>query len=182
MRAIPLELPGLIKLEHDVWRDDRGLFVETWNRRALAAVGIEADFVQDNLSVSRQWTLRGLHYQIQQPQGKLVRVLSGEIQDVLVDLRRSSPTFGRGTSVRLSADTFDALWVPAGFAHGFLALRDDTRVAYKVTDYWAPQFERTLLWSDPAAQALWSLPPGVQPLVSPKDAAGALLGDTETCP
>jgi dTDP-4-dehydrorhamnose 3,5-epimerase len=182
MRVVPLELQGLLKLQDDVRRDDRGAFIETWNRRKLAELGIEVDFVQDNLSISRQWTIRGLHYQIQQAQGKLVRVSNGEIHDVVVDLRRSSPTFGRATAVRLSAEAYEALWVPPGFAHGFVALRDDTRVTYKVTDYWAPQFERTLAWNDPLVRSLWPLPARVEPLVAPKDAAGVLLRDAECYP
>lgn len=179
MRAIPLELPGVVKFEHDVWRDERGLFVETWNRRELVKCGVEADFVQDNVSVSKQWTVRGLHYQIQQPQGKLVRVLHGEIFDAVVDLRRSSPFFGRAIGIRLSAQTYDALWVPPGFAHGFLALENDTKVTYKVTDYWAPKFERTLLWNDPRLQLLWPIPPDTMPIVSAKDAVGATLEHAE---
>lgn len=180
MRAIALELPGVLKFEHDVWRDERGLFVETWNRRELAQCGVAADFVQDNVSVSRQWTVRGLHYQIQQPQGKLVRVLSGEIFDAVVDLRRSSPSFGRAIGIRLSAQTYDALWIPPGFAHGFLALENDTKVTYKVTDYWAPKSERTLLWNDPKLKIRWPLPPDATPIVSAKDAVGAPLDRAES--
>ena len=180
MRAIPLELAGVLKFEHDTWRDERGLFVETWNRRELAKCGVEADFVQDNVSVSRQWTVRGLHYQIQQPQGKLVRVLSGEIFDAVVDLRRSSPSFGRAIGIRLSAQTYDALWIPPGFAHGFLALENDTKVTYKVTDYWAPKFERTLLWNDPKLKLDWPIPPHATPIVSAKDAVGAALDGAES--
>lgn len=180
MRAIALELAGVVKFEHDVWRDERGLFVETWNRRELAKCGVEADFVQDNVSVSRRWTVRGLHYQIQQPQGKLVRVLSGEIFDAVVDLRRSSPSFGRALGIRLSAQTHDALWIPPGFAHGFLALENDTKVTYKVTDYWAPKAERTLLWNDPQLKIGWPIPPDVTPVISAKDAAGAPLDRAES--
>lgn len=180
MRAIPLELPGVLKFEHDVWRDERGLFVETWNRRELVKCGVAEDFVQDNVSVSRQWTVRGLHYQIQQPQGKLVRVLSGEIFDAVADLRRSSPSFGRAIGIRLSAHTYDALWIPPGFAHGFLALENDTKVTYKVTDYWAPKAERTLLWNDPKLQIDWPIPRDATPIVSAKDAVGAPLEDAES--
>ena len=179
MRALPLALPGVLKFEHDVWRDERGLFVETWNQRELAKCGVEQAFVQDNVSESRQWTVRGLHYQIQQPQGKLVRVLSGAIFDVVVDLRRSSPSFGQAIGIRLSAQTYDALWVPQGFAHGFLALENDTKVTYKVTDYWAPKFERTLLWNDPKLNIDWPIPADATAIVSGKDAVGALLDSAE---
>jgi dTDP-4-dehydrorhamnose 3,5-epimerase len=180
MRAIALELAGVLKIEHDVWRDERGLFVETWNRRELVKCGVVDDFVQDNVSVSKQWTVRGLHYQIQQPQGKLVRVLSGEIFDAVVDLRRSSPSFGQAIGIRLSARTYDALWIPPGFAHGFLALENDTKVTYKVTDYWAPKSERTLLWNDPKLKIDWPIPPDAMPIVSAKDAIGAPLDRAES--
>ena len=180
MRAVALELPGVLKFEYDVWRDERGLFVETWNRRELMKCGVADDFVQDNVSVSKQWTVRGLHYQIQQPQGKLVRVLSGEIFDAVVDLRRSSQSFGRAIGIHLSAHTFDALWVPPGFAHGFLALQNDTKVTYKVTDYWAPKSERTLLWNDPELQIDWPIAPDATPIVSAKDAVGAPLNRAES--
>lgn len=175
MHAAKLDIDGALKLQHDVWRDERGLFMEAWNERELARVGLEARFVQDNLSLSRQWTVRGLHYQIQQPQGKLIRVLTGKIYDVIVDLRRHSPTFRRMIGLYLSADDYEALWVPPGCAHGFLALEHDTRVAYKVTDYWAAQFERTLLWNDPALDIEWPIPGGITPIVSKKDAAGMPL-------
>lgn len=175
MRTLNLDIHGCLKIQHDVWRDDRGLFLETWNERDLARCGLEARFVQDNLSLSRQWTVRGLHYQIQQPQGKLVRVLTGKIYDVIVDLRRQSPTFRRAIGVPLSSDEYEALWVPPGCAHGFLALEHDTRVSYKVTDYWAHQFERTLLWNDISLGIRWPIPDGVAPVISPKDAAGLPL-------
>lgn len=175
MRAFALELDGVLRLERDVWRDDRGLFLETWNPQALARVGLEATFVQDNLSLSKQWTLRGLHYQIQPPQGKLISVVTGSIYDVVVDLRRRSKTFRRAIGIHLAADEYAALWVPPGYAHGFLALEPDTRVAYKVTDSWAPDFERTLLWQDPALAIQWPIPAGIAPIVSKKDAAGSPL-------
>jgi dTDP-4-dehydrorhamnose 3,5-epimerase len=175
MRAVKLDVDGALKLQHDVWRGERGLFLEAWNERELARIGLEARFVQDNLSVSRQWTVRGLHYQIQQPQGKLIRILTGKIYDVIVDLRRHSPTFRRAIGIYLSADDHEALWVPPGCAHGFLALEHDTRVTYKVTDYWAAQFERTLLWNDPALGIEWPVPDGITPIVSKKDATGMPL-------
>ena len=175
MRVLTLDIDGVLKFQHDVWQDERGLFLETWNGRELANNGLAADFVQDNLSISKQWTVRGLHYQIEQPQGKLIRVITGRIYDVIVDLRRRSPTFRRAIGVQICADDHESLWVPPGCAHGFLALEHDARVAYKVTDYWAPQFERTLLWSDPALGISWPIRTGIHPIVSQKDAAGTPL-------
>ena len=155
--------------------NNRGAFLETWNEHAYADLGISGPFVQDNLSVSCKNTLRGLHYQVQQAQGKLVRVVRGAIYDVVVDLRRSSPQFGQWTAITLRAEEQRALWVPAGFAHGFLALADDTWVQYKVTDYWAPAHERTLAWNDPTVGVSWPLAQGEVPLLSAKDAVGAAL-------
>lgn len=180
MRAINLELSGALKIEHQTWRDERGTFLETWNEREFQKLGISCRFVQDNMSTSKRWTVRGLHYQIQQSQGKLVRVLTGEIYDVIVDLRRSSATFGRAIGVHLSAEGAESLWVPAGFAHGFLSLAEDTKVAYKVTDFWSPQAERTLLWNDPELGVSWPLPSNVDPTISAKDAAGSTLASAET--
>lgn len=180
MRAVPLTLAGALKIEHQIWRDERGAFVETWNEREFAKLGLTESFVQDNMSTSRRWTVRGLHYQVEQSQGKLVRVVAGEVFDVIVDLRRSAPTFGRALGVPLSAERGESLWVPPGFAHGFLALSDDTKVAYKVTDFWAPKMERTLLWNDPALQIEWPIPSSVAPIVSAKDAVGAPLASAET--
>jgi dTDP-4-dehydrorhamnose 3,5-epimerase len=182
MRLVPLGPPGLALIESRLFRDERGAFLETWNARALAAAGLEASFVQDNLSLSQRRVLRGLHYQVRQPQGKLVRVLTGAVFDVVVDLRRSSPGYGRAFSLELAADEHRALWVPAGFAHGFLALADDTRVQYKVTDYWAPEWERTLAWDDPVLGIAWPLPAGVAPLLSAKDRDGARLAQAESYP
>jgi dTDP-4-dehydrorhamnose 3,5-epimerase len=181
MNVTPLALPGLLLVESPVFRDARGSFTETWNRQQLSEVGVDAEFVQDNLSVSKRYTLRGLHYQVFRPQGKLVRVIRGTIFDVVVDVRRSSQAFGRSFAIELAEDG-RALWIPAGFAHGFLALADDTVVQYKVTDYWAPGHERTLLWSDPALGLRWPLLAGSLPTVSGKDAIGALLADAEACP
>lgn len=180
MRAVELELAGVVKVEHQIWRDERGAFLETWNQREFENLGLPATFVQDNMSTSRRWTVRGLHYQVEQAQGKLVRVVAGEIFDVVVDLRRSSPTFGRALGVALSAERGESLWVPEGFAHGFLALSDETKVAYKVTDFWAPKMERTLLWNDPALEIDWPLPLDTTPIVSAKDALGSLLSQAET--
>ena len=160
MRVTPLALPGALLIEPTVYADTRGAFFEAWNERAIAAAGIEARFVQENVSLSKRHVLRGLHYQVSQVQGKLVRVLAGAVFDVVVDLRRSSSGFGRSLSVSLDAREPRALWVPPGFAHGFLALDDDTQVQYHVTDFWAPQAERTLAWNDPALGIQWPLPPG----------------------
>jgi len=182
MRTIPLALPGALLIEPAVYADTRGAFFEAWNERAIAAAGIEARFVQENVSLSKRHVLRGLHYQVSQVQGKLVRVLAGAVFDVVVDLRRSSPGFGRSLSVSLDAREPRALWVPPGFAHGFLALDDDTQVQYHVTDFWAPQAERTLAWNDPALGIQWPLPPGTSPVLSDKDHRGHMLAQAETFP
>jgi dTDP-4-dehydrorhamnose 3,5-epimerase len=182
MRTIPLALPGAVLIEPTVYADLRGAFFEAWNERAFAAAGIEARFVQENVSVSKRHVLRGLHYQVSQVQGKLIRVLAGAVFDVIVDLRRSSPGFGRSLSVNLGAHEPRSLWVPPGFAHGFLALDDNTHVQYKVTDFWAPQAERTLAWDDPALGIQWPLPPGTAPALSDKDRRGQMLAQAETFP
>jgi dTDP-4-dehydrorhamnose 3,5-epimerase len=182
MRTIPLALPGAVLIEPTVYADARGAFFEAWNERAFAAAGIEARFVQENVSVSKRHVLRGLHYQVSQVQGKLIRVLAGAVFDVIVDLRRSSPDFGRSLSVNLEAREPRSLWVPPGFAHGFLALDDNTHVQYKVTDFWAPQAERTLAWNDPALGIQWPLPPGTPPVLSDKDRRGQTLAQAETFP
>ncbi len=182
MRAAPLALPGVLLIEHQVFDDARGAFFESWNEREFAAAGIAARFVQENVSRSRAHVLRGLHYQIRQTQGKLVRVLAGEIFDVVVDLRRSSPTFGRSCTVQLDATRARSLWVPPGFAHGFLALADETRVEYKVTDFWSREAERTLQWNDAALGVRWPLPAGVEPLLSAKDRDATPLASAECFP
>ncbi|HEV2229606.1 MAG TPA: dTDP-4-dehydrorhamnose 3,5-epimerase [Steroidobacteraceae bacterium] len=182
MRTTELPLPGVLLIEHQVFDDERGAFLESWNERDFAAAGIGARFVQENLSRSRAYVLRGLHYQIRQTQGKLVRVLAGEIFDVVVDLRRSSPAFGKSCTVQLGAAGAKSLWVPPGFAHGFLALADETRVQYKVTDYWSREAERTLRWDDPALGIRWPLPAGVEPLLSAKDRDAAPLARAECFP
>ena len=182
MRGIPLALPGAMLIEPAVYADARGAFFEAWNERAFAAAGIEARFVQENVSLSKRYVLRGLHYQVSQIQGKLVQVLAGAIFDVLVDLRRSSPGFGQSVNVTLSAEAPRSLWVPPGFAHGFLALADNTRVQYKVTDFWAPQAERTLAWDDPALGIPWPLPTNTAPVLSDKDRRGQTLAQAETFP
>jgi len=170
-------LPGLFVLEPRVFGDNRGFFLESYNERALADLGIRERFVQDNHSCSQRNVLRGLHYQIQQMQGKLVRVVLGEILDVAVDLRRSSPTFGRWEAVRLSGENKSMLWVPPGFAHGFRVLSDHTHVLYKATDYYAPEHERTIAWNDRDLNINWDL--DGEPVISAKDQRGVALREAE---
>ncbi len=173
MRIAPTSLPDVLSIEPRVFEDARGFFFESWNRRAFLEAGIDADFVQDNHSRSRRGVLRGLHYQIEHAQGKLVRVIAGEIFDVAVDLRRSSPTFGRHVAMSLSADDRRMLFIPPGFAHGFLVVSEFAEFLYKTTDYWYPAHERTLLWNDPALGIAW--PGGIEPALAAKDAAGVPL-------
>ena len=181
MKAIPTAIPDVVAIEPQVFGDARGFFFESWNLRGFDAIaGREVRFVQDNHSGSARGVLRGLHYQVRQPQGKLVRVVAGEVFDVAVDLRRSSPTFGRWVGERLSAGNRRMLWVPPGFAHGFLVLSDWAEFLYKTTDYWAPEHERTLLWNDPALGIAWPLEG--EPVLKPRDAAGARLAEAETYP
>ena len=181
MKAIPTAIADVLLIEPAVFGDARGFFFESWNRQAFAKlVGGDVDFVQDNHSASARGVLRGLHYQIEQPQGKLVRVVSGEVYDVVVDLRRSSPTFGRSVGERLSAENKRMLWVPAGLAHGFLVTSERAEFLYKTTDYYAPRHERTLLWNDRALGIEWPL--DGEPLLKPNDAAGTPLAKAETYP
>ena len=181
MKAVATAIPDVLVLEPRVFGDERGFFFESWNRGAFAKiVGAEVDFVQDNHSRSTRGVLRGLHYQVQKAQGKLVRVVAGEVYDVAVDLRRSSPTFGRYAAERLSAENRRMMWVPAGFAHGFLVLSDFAEFLYKTTDYYAPEHERTLLWNDPALGIAWPLEGA--PVLKPKDAEGLRLAQAETYP
>jgi dTDP-4-dehydrorhamnose 3,5-epimerase len=182
MKLIATALPDVRLIEPRLFSDERGFFAETWNKRAFAEAGIAADFVQDNHSRSARGVLRGLHYQVAQPQGKLVRVVAGRAFDVAVDLRRSSPTFGQWTGVELDSAGMRMLWVPPGFAHGFLALEDGTDLLYKCTDYYAPAQERTLLWSDPALGISWPLDGIGAPLLSDKDVAGVPLGQADVYP
>jgi len=180
VKAIRTAIPDVLVIEPAVFGDARGFFLESWNQRAFdQAVGREVRFVQDNHSMSARGVLRGLHYQIRQPQGKLVRVIEGEVYDVAVDLRRSSPHFGKWVGERLSADNHRMLWVPAGFAHGFLVVSERAQFLYKTTDYYAPEHERTLLWNDPKLSIPWPLE-GREPLLKPKDAAGTPLAQAET--
>jgi dTDP-4-dehydrorhamnose 3,5-epimerase len=181
MQVIRTEIPDVLVLEPKVFGDERGFFMEAFNRRTFAElVGTEIEFVQDNHSGSRQNVLRGLHYQVEQAQGKLVRVVQGEIWDVVVDVRSSSVTFGKHVSVTLSAENHRMMWIPAGFAHGFIARAEWNEVVYKATDYWAPQHERTLLWSDPELQIVWPLEG--QPILAKKDAEGKPLREAEVYP
>ena len=181
MKATAGALPEVLVLDPRVFSDDRGFFLESYNRRVFQEVaGIDVNFVQDNHSRSARNVLRGLHYQLKQAQGKLVRVVAGEIFDVAVDMRRSSPRFGRWMGIKLSAENKRMLWVPAGFAHGFLALSDSTEVLYKTTDYYAPGHERCVLWNDPDIGIDWPLTG--TPLVSEKDGRGVTLKLAETFP
>ena len=174
----PTAIAEVLILEPKVFGDARGFFFESFNARDFAqATGLDVDFVQDNHSKSAKGVLRGLHYQIQHPQGKLVRVVQGEVFDVAVDLRQSSPTFGSWVGVNLSADNKRQLWVPPGFAHGFVVLSESAEFLYKTTDYWYPEHERSLLWNDPAIGIDWPL--DAQPLLAAKDAVGKLLCDAE---
>lgn len=166
-------------IEPRVFADDRGFFMETYQRQKFRENGIKADFVQDNHSHSRRGTLRGLHYQLKQPQGKLVRVVAGEVYDVCVDLRRGSPTFGQWTGYTLSAENKRQLWIPPGFAHGFYVLSEWADVIYKATQFYAPEWERTLLWNDPDLGIEWPLVGGKMPIISAKDAKGIPLKKAE---
>jgi dTDP-4-dehydrorhamnose 3,5-epimerase len=173
MKALATALPGVLLLQPRVFADTRGFFLESFNQRAFAqATGVDAPFVQDNHSRSARGVLRGLHYQIRQPQGKLVRVVRGAAWDVAVDLRRGSPHFGHWTAALLDEDNKHQLWIPAGFGHGFLALAEGTEVLYKATDYYAPEHERCLAWDDPRLAIAWPLDDVAQPQVSEKDRAG----------
>jgi dTDP-4-dehydrorhamnose 3,5-epimerase len=177
MKKIDTAIPDVLLLEPRVFGDDRGFFYESWNKKTLASVGLDVDFVQDNHSKSQRGVLRGLHYQIKHPQGKLVRVVAGEVFDVVVDLRESSPTLGRWVGFILSAENKRMAWIPPGFAHGFVVTSESAEFLYKTTDYWYPEFERTLLWNDPTVGIEW--PFEGAPLLAAKDAAGALLQDSE---
>lgn len=173
MRVVATPIPDVLIVEPRVFEDARGFFYESYNRRALAEAGIGVEFVQDNHSRSRHGVLRGLHYQIEHAQAKLVRVIEGEVFDVAVDLRRSSPAFGRHVAVTLSAQNRRMLYIPPGFAHGFLVVSDSAQFLYKTSDYWYPEHERTLSWRDPALDIAW--PAGIEPVLAPKDAAGVPL-------
>jgi dTDP-4-dehydrorhamnose 3,5-epimerase len=171
-------LPGVLVLEPRIFRDDRGFFFETFNLARVTEIGLPSEWKQDNFSLSKKNVIRGIHYQIGQPQGKLVRVITGAALDVIVDLRKSSPTFGQHTTVELSGDTSRMVWIPEGFGHGFAALTETVALSYKVTDYYSPQSERCVLWNDPALAIDW----GVRPedaILSAKDALGLTLAQAE---
>jgi dTDP-4-dehydrorhamnose 3,5-epimerase len=191
MKKISTSLPGVLLLEPRVFGDDRGFFLESYNQRTFAEFGIPEPFVQDNHSYSEKNVIRGLHYQIRQPQGKLVRVITGEILDVALDLRRTSPTFGKWESFRLSGENKQLLWIPRGFAHGFRVVSESAHVLYKATDFYAPEHERTVAWNDPALNIDWQLDDrqlggerrvsaGVAAIVSAKDQRGVPLEQAET--
>ena len=181
MKVAATAIAEVLLIEPKVFGDARGFFLESYNRRALReATGLDLEFVQDNHSRSAKGVLRGLHYQIRQPQGKLIRVLAGRIYDVAVDLRRSSASFGRWVGMALDAEHPRMLWIPPGFAHGFAVLSDSADVLYKATDYYAPQHERTLAWNDPALGIAW--PIDGEPALSDKDRRGVRLAEAETYP
>lgn len=178
MNVIPTKIPDVLIIEPEVFGDERGFFFESFNKKVFEeAAGVTADFVQDNHSKSQKGVLRGLHYQIQQPQGKLVRVLSGEVFDVAVDIRKSSPTFGQWVGIALSADNKRQLWIPAGFAHGFVVVSDTAEFLYKTTDYYAPEFERCIRWNDDELAIDWQYDD--KPLVSEKDGQGVSFKDAD---
>jgi len=181
VKIIDTPIPEVKLIEPVVHGDERGFFMETWNARTFAHVGLDIEFVQDNHSRSSRGVLRGLHYQLKQAQGKLVRVTVGSVFDVAVDMRRSSPTFGKWVGYVLSADNKRQLWIPPGFAHGFLTLTDNTEFLYKCTDFYAPAYDRCIAWNDPTIGIAWPLE-GMTPLLSAKDRAGVPLTDAETYP
>ena len=181
MKILPAKIPDVLIIEPQVFQDDRGFFFESYNHKAFSEkTGITANFVQDNHSFSKQNVLRGLHYQISQPQGKLVRAIAGTILDIAVDIRKTSPTFGESVSCILSADNKRQLWVPVGFAHGFVVLSETAEVLYKTTDYYAPQHERCILWNDPDLAIDWSVTNS--PIVSAKDRVGQPFKSAEVFP
>ena len=180
MKVVPGALPGVVLIEPRLFPDQRGYFLETYQARRYAEHGLAMPFVQDNLSFSRRGVVRGLHYQLRQPQGKLVMAVRGAIWDVAVDIRRGSPTFGRWVGASLSADNRRMMWVPPGFAHGFYTVSAWAELLYKVTDFYAPEWDRTLIWNDPAVGIDWPLVGGQPPILSAKDQLGKRLIDAET--
>lgn len=178
MEFIPLEIPEVILIKPKIFRDNRGFFLESWQKKHFSEAGLDLSFVQDNHSRSSKNVLRGIHYQIQQPQGKLIRAIVGEVFDVAVDLRKSSLTFGKWVSAVLSADNFNMLWIPPGFGHGFIVTSDFAEFVYKATDYYAPAYERSIVWNDPEIAIDWPLN-GAEPILSEKDRNGNLLKDAE---
>lgn len=182
MKFTPTPIHGVVLIEPTVFGDARGFFLESWREQEFADNGIHARFVQDNHSRSVQWTLRGLHFQVQRPQGKLVRVTQGSVYDAVVDLRRGSPSFGRSCGVELSEDNHRMLWVPEGLAHGILVTSPSADFLYKCTDVYCPALERTLAWADPRAAIEWPIPVGVAPTLSAKDSRGQSFDDIEKFP
>ncbi|WP_263359247.1 dTDP-4-dehydrorhamnose 3,5-epimerase [Acidicapsa ligni] len=178
MNVTETSLPGVLVLEPRQFRDDRGVFFETFNLAKMIELGLPAEWKQDNFSISKANVVRGIHYQIGEPQGKLVRVITGAALDVIVDLRRSSPTFGQHTTVELSGDNSRMVWIPVGFGHGFAALTETVALSYKVTEYYSPKAERTILWNDPELAIDWKIAPD-KAILSAKDAVGALFADAE---
>jgi dTDP-4-dehydrorhamnose 3,5-epimerase len=178
MKISETSLPGVLVLTPKIYRDNRGAFCETWNQRGMAQAGVPSTWVQDNFSISKKNVVRGIHYQVIQPQGKLVRVTHGTALDVAVDLRRSSPTFAKHVAVKLSGENGLMLWIPEGFGHAFLSLSDVVGFAYKVTDYYSPIGERTILWNDSDLGILWPVCPE-NAIVSEKDSKGATLREAE---
>lgn len=179
MKITPTSIPDVLRLEPKVFGDHRGFFMETYHVKQFAQMGIDVQFVQDNHSGSQQGTLRGLHYQIRHTQGKLLRVVEGEIFDVAVDLRKNAPTFGRWVGEILSSENKLQLWIPPGFAHGLYVLSDWAELIYKTTDFYAPDWERTLMWNDPEIGIEWPLIPGQDPILSEKDKRGKPLREAE---
>ena len=182
MKLEKTRIPDVVLITPKVFPDQRGFFMETWQQRAFADAGLDAQFTQDSHSCSARGTLRGLHYQMMHAQGKLTRVVKGEVFDVAVDLRKSSATFGQWVGEHLSAENKKQLWVPPGFAHGFLVLSEEAHFLYKSTDDYAPEFERTLRWDDPHIGIDWPIAVGEQPLLSEKDKAGVALSEAEVYP
>lgn len=180
MQILDTRLDAVKIVEPTVFGDDRGFFMESWNRQAFEEAGLPSHFVQDNHSRSSRGVLRGLHYQLTQPQGKLVRVTEGEVYDVAVDMRRSSPQFGEWVGVLLSSQNKRQLWVPPGFAHGFYVVSATADFQYKCTDYYLPDSERSLLWNDDAIGIEWPLVEGIEPMLAAKDAAGRPFGECDT--
>jgi dTDP-4-dehydrorhamnose 3,5-epimerase len=180
MKFVPTDLPDVIRIEPTVHGDERGFFMETWQARRFHEAGIDGEFVQDNVSHSSKGTLRGLHYQIEHSQGKLVRVVQGEVFDVAVDLRKSSPHYGQWVGEVLSAENKHQLWVPPGYGHGFLVLSGTAEFEYKCTEYYAPELERAIRWDDPDLGIEWPLLDGKQPVLSSKDAGAPFFRDAET--
>ncbi len=182
MEFEPTAIPAVVLIRPHVFGDARGHFFESWEARKFAAGGLEPRFVQDNQNLSARHVLRGLHYQLGKPQGKLVRVVTGAVFDVAVDLRRSSPTFGRWVGAELTQDNHHMLWVPPGFGHGFVVLSESTHFLYKCTEFYAPEEEHAIAWNDPDLGIDWRLPPGAQPILSARDSAAKRFRDAEYYP